>query len=217
MNFRFGPFFGLVCRGPEFNETLDSENWNVSQAPLPPYRCGHCWNSFRNCLKYVQSDSVLSRLLPNSCFLNPCFSWGNKTNEKMFPKSRFPMGETHELFVLALSLVWFDGATPDCYSWGNTKTTTKCSQNPCLPEGPARHLDASRQNLTPHCLAAIFDSQLPSPKLSLKMPPKLRLPHNRRGQFFLFQNSETISTTPTPHISKKYALKICHKMRSRVA
>ena len=55
------------------------------------------------------------------------------------------------------------------------------------PEGPARHLDASRQKLTPHCLAAIFDSQLPSPKLSLKMPPKLPLPHNR-GHFFLFQN-----------------------------
>ena len=55
------------------------------------------------------------------------------------------------------------------------------------PEGPARHLDASRQKLTPHCLAAIFDSQLPSPKLSHKMPPKLPLPHNR-GHFFLFQN-----------------------------
>ena len=56
-----------------------------------------------------------------------------------------------------------------------------------FPEGLARHLDASRQKLTPHCLAAIFDSQLPSPKLSLKMPPKLPLPHNR-GQFLLFQN-----------------------------
>ena len=32
------------------------------------------------------------------------------------------------------------------------------------PEGLARHLDASRQKLTPHCLAAIFDSRLPSPK-----------------------------------------------------
>ena len=55
------------------------------------------------------------------------------------------------------------------------------------PEGPARHLDASRQKLTPHCLATIFDSHLPSPELSLKMPPKLPLPHNR-GHFFLFQN-----------------------------
>ena len=55
------------------------------------------------------------------------------------------------------------------------------------PEGPARHLDASRQKLPPHCLAAIFDSQLPSSKLSGKMPPKLPLPHTR-GHFFLFQN-----------------------------
>ena len=62
-----------------------------------------------------------------------------------------------------------------------------CRRYFALPEGPARHLDASRQKLTPHCLAAIFDSQLPSPKLSLQMPPKLPLPHNR-GHFFLFQN-----------------------------
>ena len=55
------------------------------------------------------------------------------------------------------------------------------------PEGPARHLDASRQKLTPHCLAAIFDSQLPSPEVSLKMPPKLPLPH-KRGLSCLFQN-----------------------------
>ena len=58
---------------------------------------------------------------------------------------------------------------------------------PPYPEGPERHLDASRQKLTPHCLAAIFDSQLPSPKLSLKMPPKLPLPH-KREHFLLFQN-----------------------------
>ena len=55
------------------------------------------------------------------------------------------------------------------------------------PEGPARHLDVSGQKLSPHCLETIFDSQLPSPKLSPKMPPKLSLPH-RRGHFFLFQN-----------------------------
>ena len=65
----------------------------------------------------------------------------------------------------------------ECRKWG----CNKC------PEGPARHLDASRQKLTPHCLAAIFDSQLPSPKLSHKMPPKLPLPHSR-GHFLLFQN-----------------------------
>ena len=55
------------------------------------------------------------------------------------------------------------------------------------PEGPARQIDVSRQKLSPHCLEAIFDSQLPSPKLSPKMPPKLSLPH-KRGLFILFQN-----------------------------
>ena len=35
------------------------------------------------------------------------------------------------------------------------------------------------KNRLPNCLAAIFDSQLPSPKQSLKMPPKLPLPHKR--------------------------------------
>ena len=64
---------------------------------------------------------------------------------------------------------------------------TSPGKNYPFPEGPARHLDASRQKLTPHCLAAILDSQLPSSKLSLEMPPKLPLPHNR-GHFFLFQN-----------------------------
>ena len=39
----------------------------------------------------------------------------------------------------------------------------------------------------PHCLATIFDSHLPSPKLSPKVPPKLSLTH-KRGPFFLFQN-----------------------------
>ena len=47
------------------------------------------------------------------------------------------------------------------------------------------HLVASRQTLTPHCLAAIFDSQVPSPKLSLKMPSKLPLP---TGEGFLSQS-----------------------------
>ena len=59
------------------------------------------------------------------------------------------------------------------------------------PEGPARHLDASRQKLTPHCVAAIFDSQLPSPKLSPKMPSQLPLPH-KRGLFFLFQSCPAV-------------------------
>ena len=55
------------------------------------------------------------------------------------------------------------------------------------PEGPARHLDVSGQKLSPHCLETIFDSQLPSPKSSPKMPPKLSLPHTK-GHFFFFQN-----------------------------
>ena len=48
---------------------------------------------------------------------------------------------------------------------------------------PARHLNASRQKLTPRCLTAIFDWQLPSPKLPLKMPPELPLPR-KRGLFY---------------------------------
>ena len=68
------------------------------------------------------------------------------------------------------------------------------------PEGPARHLDASRQKLTPHCLAAIFDSQLPSPKLSLKMPPKLPLPHktHKRGFF-----SSSVKSAPEVRVTAR--------------
>ena len=68
-----------------------------------------------------------------------------------------------------------------------------CAKKVCVdffcpyPEGSARHLDVPGQKLSPHCLEPIFDSQLPSPKSSPKMPPKLSLPH-RRGHFFLFQN-----------------------------
>ena len=65
------------------------------------------------------------------------------------------------------------------------KFPTKCKIH--SPEGPARYLDVSRQKLSPHCLETIFDSQLPSPKLSPKMPPKLSLAH-KRGHLFLFQN-----------------------------
>ena len=51
------------------------------------------------------------------------------------------------------------------------------------PGGSARHPNVSRQKLTPHCLAAIFDSQLPSPKLSPKMPPIWASPPTRKGAF----------------------------------
>ena len=50
----------------------------------------------------------------------------------------------------------------------------------------ALRVNASRQKLTPHCLATIFDSRFPSPKLSLKLPPKLPLPH-KTGHFFCFR------------------------------
>ena len=44
------------------------------------------------------------------------------------------------------------------------------------------NLNDSLQRSTPHCLAAIFNSQLPSPILSLKMPPK------ERAFFVLFED-----------------------------
>ena len=47
------------------------------------------------------------------------------------------------------------------------------------PEGPPRHLDVSRRKLSPHCLETIFGSQLPSPKSSPELPPKLSLAHKR--------------------------------------
>ena len=37
--------------------------------------------------------------------------------------------------------------------------------NRAFPEGPARHLNASRQTLTPHCPVGSSDSQLPSPQI----------------------------------------------------
>ena len=45
------------------------------------------------------------------------------------------------------------------------------------PEGPARRIDVSRQKLSPHCLEAIFDSQLPSqPNCLLKCLPNCLSP-----------------------------------------
>ena len=45
-------------------------------------------------------------------------------NRACFPQEKTPeftkMGEIHELFVLALSLVWFAGATPDYQSLAST-------------------------------------------------------------------------------------------------
>ena len=83
---------------------------------------------------------------------------------------------------------------------------------PPPPRRPLRHRNASRQKLTSHCLAAIL-TRLPSPKLSLKLPLELPLPHKRTltgGLFLLFQNcphadrGETKANSfagahPTPH------------------
>ena len=55
------------------------------------------------------------------------------------------------------------------------------SPNSHDPEGPARQIDVSRQKWSPHCLEAIFDSQLPSPKLSPKMPLPNCLSPTREG------------------------------------
>ena len=40
------------------------------------------------------------------------------------------MGEIHELFVLALSLVWFAGATPDSLLWENFSSDAQ--NNDCI-------------------------------------------------------------------------------------
>ena len=63
----------------------------------------------------------------------------------LFSKGKTPestkMGEIHELFVLALSLVWFAGATPDFKSfsrdeWGreNTRSGSRYSQRQMVPK-----------------------------------------------------------------------------------
>ena len=41
-------------------------SWQFHSAEVPPQHFLH-----RNCLRYVLSDSMPSRLLPNSCLLNP--------------------------------------------------------------------------------------------------------------------------------------------------
>ena len=61
---------------------------------------------------------------------------------------------------------------------------------------PPKHspIDVSRQKLTPHCLATIFDAQLPSPKLSPKIPSKLSLAH-KRGPFSSFKITPAVRVT----------------------
>ena len=57
--------------------------------------------------------------------------------------------------------------------------------------------------LTPHCFAAIFDSQLPSSKSSLKCPPKLPLPH-KRGNFSSFKITPAVRV-----IARQLSVKNC--------
>ena len=64
------------------------------------------------------------------------------------------------------------------------------------PEGPARHLSASWQTLTPHCLGAIFGLQLPSHKLSLKMPLKMLDPTYASLRLLSGPVSRDLSDTP---------------------
>ena len=70
-----------------------------------------------------------------------------------------------------------------------------CSaQLPYHPKDPSRHPNAARQKLTPHCLAAIFDFQLHSPKLSLKMPRKFPL-CQKRGSLSSFRIDPVMKVT----------------------
>ena len=63
------------------------------------------------------------------------------------------------------------------------------------PEGPARHLDVSRQKLSPHFLETIFDSQLPSPKLNCLLNASQTVSPHKRRVFFLFQIAPAVRVT----------------------
>ena len=109
--------------------------------------------------------------------------WGGGRKLRALPRKFVFIGFRRES-----GMSWeFCRDVPD--SWGCSKSLckkTSCAffvpcqrrKDSCIshPVGPARHLDALRQKLTPHCLAATFDLRSPSPELSLKLPPKLPLP-----------------------------------------
>ena len=52
------------------------------------------------------------------------------------------------------------------------------------PEGPARHLNALRQKLTPNCRVTTFDAQLSSPESSLRCPPPKIASHPQERELF---------------------------------
>ena len=85
---------------------------------------------------------------------------------------------------IALGLSCIATIVPTCWTGGAGPPASNWKE---YPEGPARQTDVSRQNLSPHCLEAIFDSQLPSSNCLLKCLPNCLSPH-KRGLFFLFQN-----------------------------
>ena len=74
---------------------------------------------------------------------------------------------------------------------GNCRSETGC-RGKCrksasgLPRGPCEASWCLAAKIDSPLFAAFFDSQLPSPKLSLKMPPTLAL-HHKRGLFVVFQ------------------------------
>ena len=55
--------------------------------------------------------------------------------------------------------------------WFSKWHSQRALRDVTLPRG-----ESSRPRLPPHCLAVTFNSRLPSPKVSLEMPPKLPLP-----------------------------------------
>ena len=73
-----------------------------------------------------------------------------------------------------------------------------------FPEGPARQIDVSRQKLSPHCLEAIFDSQLPSqPNCLLKCLPNCLSP-TREGFLSSFKINPAVRV-----IARQVRDKIC--------
>ena len=71
--------------------------------------------------------------------------------------------------------------------------TSAVNQRGC-PEGPARHLDASRQKLTPHCLAAILTLNYPRRNCILKYLPNCLSP-TREDIFSSFKIALVVRVT----------------------